>query len=242
MADSNEPHAHSRTTFLKTGMLGLGAAMAAGASAWPASADAAAPGPPMAASTPQEALANLKAGNARFVAGNPECASVTARIAELANGQSPFAIVLGCSDSRVAIETVFDQVPGHIFVVRIAGNYLTEDGLGSIEYSVAVLKSKLIVVLGHSKCGAVGAAVAFVGDGTTQPGHIQELVTAIAPAAKATKGQPGDWIANAVAENVKLNVAALPAQSSIVADAVKSGDVQIIGGIYDLHTGTVAWI
>jgi carbonic anhydrase len=195
----------------------------------------------MAADTPAAALALLKAGNARFVAGKPECAPLTARVAELASGQNPVAIVLGCSDSRVPVETVFDQPPGNVFVVRVAGNYLTDDGLGSIEYAIAVLKSKAIVVLGHSSCGAVSAAVSYVKSGTTQPGHIQELVTSLEPAAKATKGHPGDWVANAIAENVTLNVAALTSRSSIVADAVKSGSLGIYGGVYDLHGGKVSF-
>ncbi len=186
-----------------------------------------------------EALAKLKAGNERFAAGKPECVALTARVAELASGQSPFAIVLGCSDSRVPVETIFDQVPGNVFVVRVAGNYLTDDGLGSIEYSVAMLKSKLILVLGHSSCGAVSAAVTYLKDGMAQPGHIQDLVTAIAPAARAARGLHGDWLANAVLENVKRNVEAMTKRSHIVSAAVKAGSLHVAGGIYDLHTGLV---
>ncbi len=196
-------------------------------------------GPPMEASTPAEALAKLMAGNARFAAGRSECAALTARVAELANGQNPFAVVLGCSDSRVPVETIFDQVPGNVFVVRVAGNYLTDDGLGSIEYSVAMLKSKLILVLGHSNCGAVSAAVTYVKDGASQPGHIQDVVTAIAPAARAARGLRGDWVANAVSENVKRNVQAMTKRSRIVSDAVKAGTLHVAGGIYDLHAGLV---
>ncbi len=231
----------ARRSFLKTAAVGLGAFAAAEELLRPMLADAAGGGPPMAAVTPAEAIATLKTGNARFASGKPECGPVTARVAELASGQNPFAIVLGCSDSRVPVESVFDQPPGNVFVVRVAGNYLTGDGLGSIEYSVAVLKSKLIVVLGHSSCGAVSAAVSYVEKGTTQPGHIQDLVTAIEPAAKATKGNPGDWVANAVAENVRLNVAAMTSRSQIVADAIHNGSLQVIGAIYDLHTGKVAF-
>jgi carbonic anhydrase len=232
----------TREAFLERAGLGLAAAAFAGdALGAPAAALAAGPskGPAMAASSPAEALRLLQAGNARFVGGTPECGSLTSRVMELASGQSPFAIVLGCSDSRVPIETIFDQIPGNVFVVRIAGNFLNDDNYGSIEYSVAVLKSKLILVLGHSSCGAVGAAVAFAKDGTTQPGHIASLVTAIAPAAQATRNMPGDWLANAVAENVRRNVAAMTSGSTIIADAVRAGDVEVTGGIYDLHTGRV---
>jgi carbonic anhydrase len=199
-------------------------------------------GPPMAAHSASEALELLEEGNERFVEGHPKCGPRTARIGELQNGQSPFAIVLGCSDSRVPIETIFDQVPGNLFVVRVAGNFVNDDGLGSIEYSVANLKSKLILVLGHQSCGAVQAAVGYVKDGASQPGHIQNLVTAIEPAAKATKGLPGDWVANAVAENVKMNVAAMTARSTIVADAVKAGTLKVSGAVYSLHDGKVTFL
>jgi carbonic anhydrase len=241
MAESGlDPTSPTRAAFLKSAAMGA-AAITAAELAGRELAAAAGGAPPMAATTPDEALARLKAGNARFAAGKPQCAPLTARVAELANGQAPYAIVLGCSDSRVPIETVFDEVPGNIFVVRVAGNFLNDDGLGSIEYAVAALKSKLILVLGHSNCGAVAAAVSYVKDGTTQPGHIQHLVRALTHAAKVTKGQAGDWIANAVAENVKLNVARMTARSKIVAGAVKSGNLRVVGGVYDLHSGGVSF-
>lgn len=183
-------------------------------------------------------LAALMAGNARFVAGTPRCVPATARRTELANGQAPFAAVLGCSDSRVPVETIFDHDPGDVFVVRVAGNFVTDTGLGSLEYAVAVLKSELIMVLGHSACGAVKAATQAV-KGETFPGHIQALATAIEPAAKATKGQAGDWVANAIAENVRMNARALLAQSTILADAHAAGKIAIVGAVYDLHTGKV---
>jgi carbonic anhydrase len=232
----------NRGRFLRTTGLGIAmAALADGEASAPAWA-AGGPAPTPEASTPHQALDLLKAGNARFVGGHPHCGPQTARRVELTQGQSPFAIVLGCSDSRVPIETVFDQVPGNIFAVRLAGNFVDDNGLGSIEYAIAVLKSSLIVVLGHQACGAVDATVKYVRDGTTQPGHIQGIIEAIAPAAKAVKGHPGDWLANAIAQNVKNNVAAIPARSSIAGEAVKSGRVQVIGGIYDLHSGKVGFL
>jgi carbonic anhydrase len=230
-----------RARFLRSMGLSV-AATALTAGAGTGSAIAAGAAPPMAAHSPDEALSLLKAGNVRFASGKPECGPLTARIGELRNGQSPFAAVLGCSDSRVPIETIFDQVPGNVFVVRVAGNFVNDDGLGSIEYSVAVLKSKLILVLGHESCGAVNAGVAYVKDGTTQPGHMQNFVAAVAPAAKATKGSAGDWLTNAIAENARMNVAAMTARSTIVADAVKSGSVKVVGGVYSLHSGQVRWL
>jgi carbonic anhydrase len=195
----------------------------------------------MAQLKPADALELLKAGNARFVAGTPRREPFGPRIAELANGQSPFAAVLGCSDSRVPIEIVFDQIPGGLFVVRVAGNFLNRDGLGSLEFAVNALKSKLIVVLGHENCGAVGAALNYVRDGIEQPGHIQEIVDAIAPAVRAASGSGSDWYAGAIAQNVDLNVAAMTAGSRIIADAIARGDVQVIGGIYSVRTGNVAF-
>ncbi|HEY1978416.1 MAG TPA: carbonic anhydrase [Candidatus Baltobacteraceae bacterium] len=222
-----------RGKFLRSTGLGLAAAALVDGEAMAAGGGAPAP----AASNPEQALALLKAGNSRFVAGNSTCGPLTARRMELTQGQSPFAIVLGCSDSRVPIETVFDQVPGHIFVVRLAGNFADANGLGSMEYGVAVLKASLILVLGHTACGAVDATVKYVNQGTTVPGHIQGLVTAIAPAVKK-----GESLDEAIAGNVKANVAAIPANSSIIGDAVKSGQIRVIGGVYELHTGKVRFV
>ncbi len=184
-------------------------------------------------------IERLRSGNARFVSGRPTCGDLSNRRAQLVSGQSPFAIVVSCSDSRVPVETVFDQEPGHIFGVRVAGNFVDPAGLGSIEYSVAVLKSSLILVLGHHECGAIKAAMEFVKSGKTFPGHIQMLAVTLAPSAKKSKSQPGDWFHNAIAQNVRDTVAALPSRSSIVAEAVSNGSLQISGGVYDLASGRV---
>jgi len=195
----------------------------------------------MAELKPAAALERLRTGNARFVGGTSRSAAFGARVAALANGQTPFAVVLGCSDSRVPVETVFDQEPGSLFVVRVAGNFVNADGLGSIEYAVEVLKSTLVVVLGHEGCGAVGAALKYVRDGAEQPGHIQALVNAIVPAVQATRGGVGDWHASAVAANVELTLKAMLARSSIISGAVERGDVAVVGGIYSIRTGNVAF-
>jgi carbonic anhydrase len=195
----------------------------------------------MARPTPAESLELLKAGNARFVAGTPHAERYGPRVADFAAGQSPFAIVLGCSDSRVPVETIFDQTPGNLFVVRVAGNFLNDDNLGSIEYGVDVLKASLVVVLGHASCGAVTAALAYVRDGVQQPGRIQGIVEAIAPAVRSASGLAGDWLDNAIEQNVALTVAAIAARSKIVADPVEAGEVRVIGGIYDVKTGRVAF-
>lgn len=204
----------------------------------PAPAPAANQKAPMKASA---ALKNLMDGNARFAAGEPRCRPVIERVRELASGQSPFATVLACADSRVPVETLFDHEPGDIFVVRLAGNFVSEAALASIEYATAVLKSPLVMVLGHTSCGAVQAAVEYVKTGTTLPGHMQTLADAIAPAAKACEHQAGDWWQNAVAENVRMNVRALRSSKPIMAEALKA-EHEIVGAVYDLRTGRVAMV
>lgn len=187
----------------------------------------------------QAALKNLMEGNARFAAGKPISRSLIGRVRELAGGQSPFATVLGCADSRVPVETIFDHEPGDIFVVRLAGNFLTEAVLASIEYAVAVLKSPLVMVLGHSSCGAVKAAVDFVKTGKPLPGHMQTLAAAIEPAAKAVQHEHGDWLHNAVVENVRRNAAGLRGSTPILHEAVANGEAEVTGAVYDLSTGKV---
>ena len=198
--------------------------------------------PPRAADTPARALELLREGNARFVEGRGFTGSLTARRLELTAGQSPFAIVLGCSDSRVPLETIFDQIPGQLFVVRVAGNFLSDDGIGSIEYGVAVLHAPEIVILGHGSCGAVTAARDYVRDGVTPPGFIRHLVRAVEPAVIAVRDEPGDWLDNAIARNVRDNVAALTQRSEIVAAAVAAGEVGVTGAVYDLGTGRVNFL
>ena len=233
-----ESHRCDRHSFLARAGLGI----AAGALALPSItgiAEAAGTAPPPMAADAKAGLARLMAGNARFIAGHPTCPPLTQRRAALADGQSPYAIVLSCSDSRVPVETMFDEEPGNIFGVRIAGNFLDDNGIGSIEYSVAVLKSTLVLVMGHSECGAVKAAVDNVKSGAMPPGHIAGLVRAIEPAARASKGHAGDWLHDAIVQNVRDNVAALPHRSAIVADAVRSGKLRVVGALYDLASGKV---
>ena len=121
----------------------------------------------------------------------------------------------------------------------IAGNFVDDHGLGSIEYGVEELKSSLILVLGHTQCGAVRATVQYLKDGKALPSHLQGLVEAIEPAAKSTKGKSGDWVENAVIQNVKNNADSLGARSPIVAKAVEEHALSIAGGIYNLNSGRV---
>jgi carbonic anhydrase len=188
------------------------------------------------------ALTNLVDGNARFVAGTRRTRPTLAQITKLAEGQTPFATILACADSRVPVEAIFDHEPGDIFVVRLAGNFVSDAALGSIEYATAVLKSPLVMVLGHSNCGAVKAAIDFVKTGKALAGHMQLLANAIAPAARTAQHESGDWLHNAVAENVRLNVRVLQSSTPIMAGAVKEENVKIVGAVYELHTGKVTML
>jgi carbonic anhydrase len=129
-----------------------------------------------------------------------------------------------------------------LFVVRVAGNFVNSVNLASIEFGVDILKASIVVVLGHSQCGAVRAAVSSELDGTTQRGYIPEIIDAVLPSVQAARGFPGDWIENAIAHNVARNVRAITAGSKLISDAVSAGEVEVIGGVYDVTTGWVAFI
>lgn len=184
-------------------------------------------------------LQQLKAGNERYAAGQPRHQHQDVdRRTEVAGGQYPIAVVVGCSDSRVPPEIVFDQGLGDIFVVRTAGNVVDDQAMGSIEYAVEHLHTHLIVVLGHEKCGAVQAAV----EGGEAPGHIGSIVTAIEPAVKKAKQEQGDLVDNAVNENVQRVVTQIKTSQPILANEVQSGDLTVLGARYNLAPGTVQWL
>src|SRR5438132_1987946 len=188
--------------------------------------------------SPDEALKRLLRGNARFVSGHlahagPE--EIAEARSAVAKGQNPFAVIVGCSDSRVGPEIVFDQGVGDLFVVRTAGEVVDATALGSIEYAVEHLGSPLIVVLGHERCGAVSAAVA----GAREPGHIAALLKAIEPAVKQTKGNPGDPVENAVRAQALDVAKQLQEAEPILAERVQSGKLKIVAARYDLDTGKI---
>jgi carbonic anhydrase len=189
---------------------------------------------------PAEALLRLKAGNQRVVDSKLQHPHQTAkRRAALANSQRPFAIVLACADSRTAPEVVFDQGLGDLFVVRVAGNVLNDETLGSIEYGVEHLGARLIVVLGHERCGAVGAARETIAARAVAPGHIQSLVKALAPAVKATVGQDAEATTRANERNVAT---ALRACAPVLRKMVEQGTVSVVAAHYDLDTGAVEFL
>ena len=189
--------------------------------------------------TAQTPLQQLIAGNDRYASGHPlHPHQDIDRRTEVAAGQHPIAIVVGCSDSRVPPEIVFDQGLGDLFVVRTAGEVVDDQALGSIEYAVEHLHVHLIVVLGHEKCGAVQAAVA----GGEAPGHIGSVVQAIEPAVQKARGEPGDLLENAIDENVRLVVRKIENSGPILSHEVATGRLKVVGARYDLSPGTVDWL
>jgi carbonic anhydrase len=159
----------------------------------------------------------------------------------VAEKQSPFAVILGCADSRVPPEVLFDEGIGDLFLVRVAGNTAEEPALiGTIEYGVVALGSVLVMVVGHESCGAVKAAIDHVQKGTAQPGHIEALVEPIVPAVVAVKDQPADQLADAaVQENVRRQVRQLSASMPLLAPLVSAGKLKVVGAVYHLTSGQV---
>lgn len=190
-----------------------------------------------------EVLHQLLAGNDRFVRGqsasprrNPE------DFGALAEGQTPLAVIIGCADSRVPPELLFDQGVGDLFVVRVAGNVVGGTGVvvkGSVEYAIAELNVPLVMVLGHSNCGAVKSAVKHIEARDALPGAINGLVNLIKPAVTEVIDQPGDRLDNAIRANVAMGVKRLRTLEPLLAGPVKQGRVKVVGAIYDLRTGEV---
>ncbi|WP_137156491.1 carbonic anhydrase [Rhizobium sp. FKL33] len=194
--------------------------------------------------SPEEALARLKEGNARFVNDADACAAnLASRREELVAGQHPWAIILTCSDSRVTPELVFGGVTlGELFVIRNAGNVLDTSALGTIEYGAEHLHAPLIVVMGHKKCGAVAAACDVVQKGTQLEGSIGKMVQPILPVALHTLFKSPDFVAETVANNAISGAHRIPDESHIVSHLVESGKVKIVSAVYDIESGKVDFL
>ena len=232
----------SRRDFLKTGALAALVPWSMGAAV---AAEPPAPGaaPPPNAIAPADALKRLMDGNARYAANTPNERDFSSGRAARVQGQYPIAQILSCSDSRVAPELLFDQGPGDLFIMRVAGNIVTPDLLASLEYGAQFLGAPLIMVLGHSGCGAVDAAIKVLKDKVVLPGHLPALIRAIKPAViVAEKTKTGDLIDNAVTANVRLQVARLKNSPPIVQKLYAAKKIDIVGGVYDLATGKVALV
>jgi carbonic anhydrase len=231
----------TRRSLLRTGVLTAGG-LAAGWLAGCAAPATSAPSSEAPVETADQALARLMAGNDRFANDSPlNHGQDTHRRAATAEGQTPFAVILGCSDSRVPPEVIFDQGLGDLFTVRVAGNTIADASVvGTIEYGAEHLGAVLVLVLGHESCGAVKATIDFVQSGEEAHGHIQALVDPIVPAVDAVRDRPEDEIFDAaVQRNVRDQVDALTASEPILAHLVSEGSLKVGGAIYRLESGRV---
>jgi carbonic anhydrase len=195
--------------------------------------------------TPDEILKDLMAGNAKFAAGNLTKIDMKAERDAVTKGQFPKAVILSCLDSRVPVEMVFDQGFGDLFVGRVAGNVENVDQLGSMEFATKLAGAKVIMVLGHSSCGAVKGAC----DGAKM-GNLTELLAKITPAVDAVKGHEAEgrnsknakFVSEVIEKNVEMTVADIRSKSKVLTDLEKEGKLKIVGGVYDLETGKVTLI
>ena len=233
MSSNNRPFNLSRRNSLKfvAGAIGTGTLAAR------AGAELAAPEPAIAQNdlAPDAALKQLMDGNKRFVdrkRQNPN--QDFGRLTEVAKSQKPFAAILGCADSRFPSEIIFDQGLGDLFVCRVAGNLATPEEIGSLEFGTLVLGAKVLVVVGHKRCGAVDATI----KGAQVPGQIGSLLDAIKPAVESSKSQAGDKLENASKANVLLQANKLKA-SPVISKLIEEKKLQVVGGYYDLDTGIV---
>lgn len=196
-----------------------------------------------AAITPDIALQRLREGNERFVSGNSIARNLPSQVAATGKGQFPYATVLSCIDSRAAPELVFDQGIGDIFSPRVAGNFLNDDILGSMEFGSKVAGSRLIVVLGHTSCGAIKGACDNV-----QLGHVSELVKALQPAVDAVPDDGGerssnnvDFVEEVAQANVEITVKEILDRSDILRDMAANGQIRVVGAMLDVNTGKVTF-
>ncbi len=188
--------------------------------------------------SPDQALQRLMDGNKRFIKGKRENPHQNmSRLAEVAKSQKPFASILSCADSRVPSEIIFDQGFGDLFVCRVAGNIATHEEIGSLEFGTLVLGSKVIMVMGHERCGAVDATI----KGAQVPGQIASLIDAIKPAVEKSANQVGDKLENAIKSNVLYQIEKLKA-SPVISQLIKEEKLKVVGGYYDLDTGTVTLV
>jgi len=194
------------------------------------------------ATTPQQAYDKLKAGNSRFVAGNTVHRNLHKQVKETSKGQYPFATVVSCLDSRTSTELIFDQGIGDVFNARVAGNIVNPDILGSLEFASKAAGSKLIAVIGHTKCGAIKGACDNV-----ELGNLTGLIDKIEPAVAATKSGKGEdrssknyaFVDRVAETNVRKTMANIRNNSPILKQMEKDGQIKIIGGMYDIETGKV---
>lgn len=227
--------------FSRRGFMGCLCGLTAGAAALPFAVNGAVAAPGRKTDlTADQALEVLKEGNRKFITDAPFRRELgRERRIEIAAGQTPFAVLVSCSDSRVSPELLFGRGLGELFIVRNAGNTVDTTALGSIEYGVLELGVPLIVVLGHEKCGAVDAAIQVVKSNATFPGAIGRMVEPIIPAVLTAGQAEGDLLENAVRQNVRRTVKRLREDEALLQEPLKSGRLRVVGARYDLKTGEV---
>lgn len=227
----NQPQ---RLHLSRRGMLGAALAATLVAAAGPA---------PTSSITGDEALKRLMAGNARYRANKISIYDFEEKRAKAVTTHRPIASLLSCSDARVSPEFVFDQGPGELFTVRVAGNVLEDEGLASLEYASQALGTPLIFVMGHSNCGAVSAAVDVVEKNITLPGHLPGLIDQIKPAVLAAQAtHPADLLKASIIENVRRTKAAVTNAQPVLSALVAAGKLKVAGGVYDLASGSVTLV
>jgi carbonic anhydrase len=194
--------------------------------------------------TPDEVLSALKQGNQRFVSGTVTSRDHSAQVRDAANGQFPKAMVLSCVDSRIPVEDVFDRGIGDVFVARVAGNFENTDILGSMEFATKISGAKLVLVLGHGSCGAIKAAI-----DNAQLGNITAMLENIKPAVESQAGYAGEhsssnpeFVHLVTEANVRLTMDNIRERSPILSDLEKQGQLKIVGGLYDMHTGKIEFL
>ncbi|MGI5144960.1 carbonic anhydrase [Plantactinospora sp. CA-294935] len=231
-----------KSTLSRRSLLAAGGLTAVGSVALAGSA-AAQPSGDAPVDNPRAAVARLLDGNRRFVQGRGRHPHQSPRyIRDLADGQDPFAIVVGCADSRVPPEVLFDQGLGDLFDNRVAGNIVDTLMLGSIEYAVEHFAPPVLLVLGHERCGAVSAAVQTIESGGTAPGAIQAIVEALRPVVEPLLGGPGDVVEASVRANVLAQARHLAEASENIGEKVHAGELAIVGARYDLDNGRVTLV
>ena len=195
--------------------------------------------------TPAMAIDMLKEGNKRFVESGQVNRSLPNQVQDTSTGQFPFATVLSCIDSRVSSEIIFDQGIGDIFSIRIAGNFINSDILGSMEFACKLAGTKVIVVLGHTSCGAVKGSVdnASLGNLTSMLGKIRPAVNAVTqPSEESERTSKNiDFVNNVARKNVQMSIRRILDESTVLAEMVENGDIAVIGGMYDIATGKVSF-
>lgn len=230
----------SRRTFLRRAGVGAAAVSLTGCGTMAGGPAVLPPSTP--ARDPAEALERLRAGNARYVAGQPQRFRLDeARRMEMAAGQTPIATVFACVDSRVPVERVFDQGHGELLVIRTAAHVLDEAAMGSIEFGVAQLGTPLVVVMGHEECGAVKAAIAAVDGGTRAPGSIHAIVEGIRPAVDAARAEAGNRTENTTRRHSRMIAERLPG-SPLIGPALADRRARIVPAYYEIQTGRVHFL